>query len=115
MEISKLSYEDKRSLLILILRDIRGSFDLSAGERSHTALRLAEELGYQQVAEHVRSYIDCDGYRDGRHFRIGFQHGGYEDPPFPVTRLRSKASPELSSAVDSVCAFPEYLLEDDEV
>lgn len=108
---ASLTDDEKRTLLILLMEDIRGSFDLSAGDRSHAVLDLATELGYEQVASHARAYIEDDDYRDGRHFREDFTDGGYGDPPFPVTRTRADASPALCAAVDALCDYPEYRLE----
>lgn len=108
-----LTDDEKRTLLMLLLEDIRGAFDLGAGERSHIALELAEYLGYEQVVKRIRDYIDDDSYRDGRHFRADFNNGGYVNPPFKVTRLRSEASEALIDAVESICMYPENLLRDD--
>ena len=108
-----LTEDEKRTLLILVMEDIRGSFDLGAGDRTQAVLDLATELGYEQVRAHAQAYRDDDCYRDGRHFRTLFSNGGYEGPPFPVTRTLADASPALASAVEAICEFPEYRLEDE--
>ena len=107
-----LTDDEKRTLLILLMEDIRGWFDLAAGERTHAVIDLATDLGYEQVVQHARAYAEDDEYRDGRHFRTLWQYGGYEDPPFPVVRLRCEASPALIEAVEALCMTPEYRLEE---
>ena len=71
--------------------------------------------GYSQIVESAQGYIDLDDYRDGRWFRKDFAHGGYIDPPFPVTRVRTAASVALRAAVESLCEFPEYRWEKGEL
>lgn len=107
-----LTDDEKRSLLILVMEDIRGWFDTEAGARTQAVLDLATELGYEQVCAHAQAYRDDAYYRDGRHFRTDWKYGGYGDPPFPVTRLRSEASPALIEAVEALCMTPEYRLEE---
>lgn len=106
-----LTVAEKRSLLVLVMEDIRGSFDLAAGDRTHAVIDLAAELGYEQVHRHALEYAEGDDYRDGRHFRCDFADGGYQSPPFDVMRYRDGASAALVRAVDDLCDFPEYRLE----
>lgn len=108
--LDSLTVDEKRSLLILLMEDIRGAFDLGAGERTQTVIGLADELGYEQVHKHAQAYVDDDGYRDGRHFRRDFTDGGYDNPPFPVIRTTAEASPALRAAVDALCEYPESRL-----
>lgn len=112
-DLSNLTDDDKRSMLILLMEDIRGAFDFGAGERTHAVIALARDLDYERVERHAVAYAEHDGYRDGRHFRTDFGFGGYKDPPFPVTRLRSEASSALAAAVDELCEYPENRLDDE--
>jgi hypothetical protein len=106
-----LTDDEKRTLLVLFMEDIRGSFDLAADPRTWAVIDLAAELGYEQVKRHALAYARDDEYRDGRHFRTEWTEGGYQDPPFPVVRTRSEASEALQRAVDDLCDYPEYRLE----
>ncbi len=109
---SPLTDDDKRSLLILLMEDLRGAF-FPVSPRTDRVIELATDLCYKQVAEHAQYHLDDDGYQDGRHFRVSFAHGGYEGPPFPVTRKRADASPALIAEVENYCEYPEYRLDDD--
>lgn len=106
---------EKQSLMILVMEDLRGSWAYDTVGRALEVESLAEELGYPQVAQHARQYIENCGWGDddGRHFRTGFEVGGYMSPPFDVIRNRADASDELIQAVDSICNFPEDALYDD--
>ena len=109
-----LTDDEKRTLLIHVMEDIRGAFDLGAGDRTQAVLDLATDLGYEHVREYAQGYRDLDDYRDGRYFRTPWRSGGYESPPFPVTRTRADSSEALIDAVYGICEYPEYRLEDDQ-
>lgn len=94
--------EEKRSLMILLMEDLRGSWGRNAEERSNRVRELAVELGYSltvtlcdQYTENIREY----GNDDGRHFRCDFtDDGGYENPPFEVHREIEGRSNEFVEA-----------------
>lgn len=110
-DLTNLSPDDQRTLMILLMEDIRGAF-YPVNPRTDAVIELANHLGYSKVAERAEEYLEDPD--DGRHFRTLFTHGGYEDPPFPVTRYRADATPELIDALESLCEFPESRLRDDD-
>jgi hypothetical protein len=100
-----LTDDEKRTLLVLLVEDIRGWFDVATCDRTPAVIDLATDLGYDEVRRHALAYADQDDYPNGLHFLLSWR------PAFPVTRLRSEASAALIDAVETLCMTPEYRLE----
>lgn len=101
---------EKQSLLIHILEDLRGNWAYDVDRRCDEAYDLAQELGYEHIMASIVEF-QAEVYRDGRWFRMDWEHGGYCDPPFET--IRHHSSPEFTQAVEMSCTYPEDRLDPD--
>ena len=108
--------DEKILMLQILLEDMRGSFPLAGwGDRRMTqAHALATELGLEAHAARIVQLAEDDDYRDGRHFRVGHEYGGYEGMGalHPLKSTFHDKSVEFRRFATGLLEFPEYRFED---
>ncbi|MCM3560616.1 hypothetical protein [Brevibacillus borstelensis] len=104
---------EKILLLQLLLLDIRGNWGWENKSRSLKAQELADELGFEAHAEHIREYREW-GEEDGRHFRTSVNNGGYEgmDDWHGLKHTFTDKSDEFKAIAKEYLTFPEYRFDD---
>lgn len=105
-----LTINEQQSLLIHILEDIRGNWAYDVDSRCDEARDIATSLGYTHIVNSINEF-EAEWDRDGRWFRMDWEHGGYCDPPFEI--IRHASSPEFVEAINAHCTYPENRLDDE--
>jgi hypothetical protein len=109
----KMEKNEKMLLLDLLLQDIRGNWGWENNSRTDLALQLANELGLGEHINRINSYLRLD-YRDGRHFRIAFENGGYEGMKnhHDLEYTFNDKSEEFRKLALEYLTYPEYRFAD---
>lgn len=102
-----------KSLLCLILEDIRGNWADNIIPRISKALYIAYELSLKDhllsIAHYIAISVDNDDW-DGRYFRKDWNDGGYYNPPFEIINDWLKMSLEYQQAVVEYLTYPESII-----
>ena len=108
---------EKILALQLLLEDMRGAFPIRGwrDQRMTAAYDLATELEFTAHILSIKELGDSDEYRDGRHFRMSVEYGGYEDMDklhgFNNITYHDK-SEEFKLLMQENLEFPEYRFDD---
>ena len=114
IDMEKLTKEEKYSLMINIMYDLRGDWGCDWESRAEKVRELAIELDYPRTAALVDCYfegIEESSDPDGRHFRADWKlYGGYEDCPDTLPTDVKKLRQVYIDAIEEECNNPEYRL-----
>lgn len=109
---SLLTKDEKHTLMIVIMRDLRGDWT-NPKDRAEIVKDLAHELGNIPAFEKAKIFLTKikEGTQDGRIFRDDFVSGGYENSETLLNDPKCKnLSKNLLSAIFSTCNYPHEIL-----
>lgn len=109
---SLLTKEEKHTLMIVLMRDLRGDWS-NAKNRAEIVKYLAHELGNIPAFEKAKIFLAniTKDTEDGRIFRDDFICGGYENAETLIDDPKCKTiSKNLLRAIFAVCSYPHKIL-----